>query len=164
VKQDGDLEQMIWNVPEIIWKLSEMVALEAGDIIMTGTPAACLRAAARATSSSARSRAVGKVSVTIGPNSDPHLRQRSEPRRWPRILSMSPSSRRRFAAAQEEARGSHHRRHPAVDEQDVPVDERRCVAREENRRALKSSTLPQRPAGVRAQTQAENFSSAITRC
>ena len=39
VKQDGDLEQMIWNVPEIIWKLSEMVALEAGDIIMTGTPA-----------------------------------------------------------------------------------------------------------------------------
>ena len=39
VRQDGDLEQMIWNVPEIIWKLSEMVALEAGDIIMTGTPA-----------------------------------------------------------------------------------------------------------------------------
>jgi fumarylpyruvate hydrolase len=38
VKQDGDLEQMIWNVPEIIWKLSEMVALEAGDLIMTGTP------------------------------------------------------------------------------------------------------------------------------
>jgi fumarylpyruvate hydrolase len=39
VKQDGDLEQMIWNVPETISKLSEMVALEAGDIIMTGTPA-----------------------------------------------------------------------------------------------------------------------------
>ena len=29
---------MIWNVPETISKLSEMVALEAGDIIMTGTP------------------------------------------------------------------------------------------------------------------------------
>ena len=28
VKQDGDLEQMIWNVPEMISKLSEMVALE----------------------------------------------------------------------------------------------------------------------------------------
>src|SRR6266446_6358565 len=39
VKQDGDLEQMIWNVPEVIWKLSEMVALAPGDIIMTGTPA-----------------------------------------------------------------------------------------------------------------------------
>lgn len=39
VKQDGDLEQMIWNVPETIWKLSEMVELAAGDIIMTGTPA-----------------------------------------------------------------------------------------------------------------------------
>lgn len=39
VKQEGDLEQMIWNVPETIAKLSEMVALEAGDIIMTGTPA-----------------------------------------------------------------------------------------------------------------------------
>ena len=38
MRQDGDLEQMIWNVPEIISKLSEMVALEAGDIIMTGTP------------------------------------------------------------------------------------------------------------------------------
>src|SRR6266705_560051 len=39
VTQDGDLEQMIWNVPEIIWKLSEIVELAAGDIIMTGTPA-----------------------------------------------------------------------------------------------------------------------------
>ena len=38
MRQDGDLEQLIWNVPEIIAKLSEMVALEAGDIIMTGTP------------------------------------------------------------------------------------------------------------------------------
>jgi fumarylpyruvate hydrolase len=38
VRQDGDLEQLIWNVPEIISKLSEMVTLEAGDIIMTGTP------------------------------------------------------------------------------------------------------------------------------
>ena len=30
---------MIWNVPEIIAKLSQQVALDAGDIIMTGTPA-----------------------------------------------------------------------------------------------------------------------------
>ena len=39
VKQDGNLDQMIWNVPETIWKLSEMVELAPGDIIMTGTPA-----------------------------------------------------------------------------------------------------------------------------
>ena len=38
VRQDGDLAQMIWNVPEVIGKLSEMVELAAGDIIMTGTP------------------------------------------------------------------------------------------------------------------------------
>src|SRR5712691_5519868 len=38
VRQDGDLAQMIWNVREVIGKLSEMVELAAGDIIMTGTP------------------------------------------------------------------------------------------------------------------------------
>jgi len=30
---------LIWSVPEIIAKLSAQVALAAGDIIMTGTPA-----------------------------------------------------------------------------------------------------------------------------
>jgi fumarylpyruvate hydrolase len=38
MRQDGNLDQMIWKVPEIISKLSEMVELAAGDIIMTGTP------------------------------------------------------------------------------------------------------------------------------
>jgi fumarylpyruvate hydrolase len=38
LRQDGDLAQMIWNVPEVIAKLSEMVELAAGDVIMTGTP------------------------------------------------------------------------------------------------------------------------------
>ena len=38
-KQPGDLSELIWNVPEIIWKLSQQVELAAGDIIMTGTPA-----------------------------------------------------------------------------------------------------------------------------
>src|SRR3954470_5576140 len=37
--QKGDLTELIWNVPEIIWQLSQQVALAAGDIIMTGTPA-----------------------------------------------------------------------------------------------------------------------------
>ena len=38
-RQKGDLSEMIWNVAEIISKLSLQVALGAGDIIMTGTPA-----------------------------------------------------------------------------------------------------------------------------
>jgi fumarylpyruvate hydrolase len=38
-KQKGDLSEMIWNVPEIIAKLSLQVSLGAGDTIMTGTPA-----------------------------------------------------------------------------------------------------------------------------
>lgn len=38
-RQTGDLSEMIWNVPEIINKLSQQVELAAGDIIMTGTPA-----------------------------------------------------------------------------------------------------------------------------
>ena len=38
-KQKGDLSEMIWNVPEIIAKLSLQVSLGAGDISMTGTPA-----------------------------------------------------------------------------------------------------------------------------
>ena len=38
-QQKGDLTELIWSVPEIIEKLSEQVALVAGDIIMTGTPA-----------------------------------------------------------------------------------------------------------------------------
>lgn len=38
-KQKGDLTEMIWNVSEIIAKLSLQVTLGAGDIILTGTPA-----------------------------------------------------------------------------------------------------------------------------
>ena len=37
--QKGDLTELIWKVPEIIWQLSQQVKLAAGDIIMTGTPA-----------------------------------------------------------------------------------------------------------------------------
>lgn len=37
-KQQGDLNQMIWKVPEIIAELSKLFTLAAGDVIMTGTP------------------------------------------------------------------------------------------------------------------------------
>ena len=39
VRQEGDLNQMIWKVPEIIAKLSETFALAPGDVILSGTPA-----------------------------------------------------------------------------------------------------------------------------
>ncbi|WP_204351990.1 fumarylacetoacetate hydrolase family protein, partial [Klebsiella pneumoniae] len=39
IKQDGNIDQMIWNVAEIISKLSQQVSVGAGDLIMTGTPA-----------------------------------------------------------------------------------------------------------------------------
>lgn len=38
-RQDGDLGQMIWKLPEIISYLSEYFELAAGDVILTGTPA-----------------------------------------------------------------------------------------------------------------------------
>lgn len=39
VKQDADLTEMIWPVPDVIALLSQSMALQAGDLIMTGTPA-----------------------------------------------------------------------------------------------------------------------------
>lgn len=39
VKQDADLAELIWSVPEIISILSHSIALAPGDLIMTGTPA-----------------------------------------------------------------------------------------------------------------------------
>jgi len=39
VKQDADLNELIWSVPEIISILSHSIALQPGDLIMTGTPA-----------------------------------------------------------------------------------------------------------------------------
>jgi fumarylpyruvate hydrolase len=39
MKQQGDLNQMIWKVPEAISYLSGLFRLAPGDLIMTGTPA-----------------------------------------------------------------------------------------------------------------------------
>lgn len=38
IKQEGDLNQMIWKVPEMIAYLSEYFELAPGDVIMSGTP------------------------------------------------------------------------------------------------------------------------------
>ena len=39
VRQDGDLDQMIWKVPEMIGYLSGLFTLRPGDLIFSGTPA-----------------------------------------------------------------------------------------------------------------------------
>ncbi len=39
VRQQSLLEQMIWNVPEILHELSKLFALRAGDLVFMGTPA-----------------------------------------------------------------------------------------------------------------------------
>lgn len=39
IRQSGDLDQMIWKVPEMIAYLSTWFALAAGDVILSGTPA-----------------------------------------------------------------------------------------------------------------------------
>lgn len=38
-RQDADLAELIWGVPEIVSELSTLFALEPGDLIYTGTPA-----------------------------------------------------------------------------------------------------------------------------
>lgn len=66
VKQDADLEEMIWKTPEIISILSGLVDLKPGDVIMTGTPEgvgplvagdSCVVAIA----------GLGEIETTIGP-------------------------------------------------------------------------------------------------
>ena len=39
VKQDGDLSELIWPIPDIIAILSQSMRLEPGDLIFSGTPA-----------------------------------------------------------------------------------------------------------------------------
>ena len=39
VRQDSNIDQMIWSIPDQIAFLSQYYTLEAGDLIMTGTPA-----------------------------------------------------------------------------------------------------------------------------
>lgn len=38
LRQSGDLSDMIWPVPNVLAHLSQLVRLEAGDLIFTGTP------------------------------------------------------------------------------------------------------------------------------
>ena len=39
MRQDADISQLIWSVPEIIAFVSSSMTLQPGDLIFTGTPA-----------------------------------------------------------------------------------------------------------------------------
>jgi fumarylpyruvate hydrolase len=39
MRQQGDISQLIWNIPEVIAELSTLFRLQPGDLIFTGTPA-----------------------------------------------------------------------------------------------------------------------------
>lgn len=39
IRQDGDINQMIWKIPEMIATLSQFFELRPGDLILSGTPA-----------------------------------------------------------------------------------------------------------------------------
>jgi len=66
VRQDGDLAQMIWNVPETISKLSEIVELKAGDVVFTGTPSGVGQTVA-GDKLACEIEGVGTLNVTLGP-------------------------------------------------------------------------------------------------
>jgi fumarylpyruvate hydrolase len=74
VKQDGDLEQMIWDVPGVINQLSQMVGLEAGDVIMTGTPAGVGQIAV-GDKLECEIEGVGKLTVTMAPMEKEYVKQ-----------------------------------------------------------------------------------------
>jgi len=65
-RQDGDLAQMIWPVPDIIAKLSALFTLAPGDLIFTGTPAGvgALEPGDRAAASI---EGIGTLEIAIGP-------------------------------------------------------------------------------------------------
>jgi fumarylpyruvate hydrolase len=64
VKQEGDLNQMIWKVPEMISYLSEYFELEPGDVIMSGTPAG-VGPVVRGDTMEAMIEGVGTLTVTV---------------------------------------------------------------------------------------------------
>ena len=65
MRQEGDLDQMIWSVPETISHLSHLVALVAGDLIYSGTPAG-VGAVERGDKLEGHVDGVGDLTITIG--------------------------------------------------------------------------------------------------
>ena len=66
IKQDADISDLIWNVPEIIAFASRSIRLKAGDVIMTGTPAG-VGAIVEGDKVEGAVDGVGSISITIAP-------------------------------------------------------------------------------------------------
>lgn len=66
VRQDQDVADLIWSVPEIIAICSKSMALAPGDVIMTGTPAGVGAVVAGDTLTGGVA-GVGEISLTLGP-------------------------------------------------------------------------------------------------
>jgi len=64
LRQSGDLNQMIWKVPEMIAYLSRFYDIEAGDVIMSGTPAG-VGAVQRGDVMLGRIEGLGSLEVTV---------------------------------------------------------------------------------------------------
>lgn len=64
IRQEGDLNQMIWKVPEMISYLSEYFELAAGDVILSGTPSG-VAPVVRGDSMVASIEGLGRMMVTV---------------------------------------------------------------------------------------------------
>ncbi len=64
LRQEGDMNQMIWKVPEMIAYLSEYFELQAGDVIMSGTPSG-VGAVVRGDKMEAAIDGLGSLTVTV---------------------------------------------------------------------------------------------------
>ncbi|NNU80894.1 fumarylacetoacetate hydrolase family protein [Halovulum dunhuangense] len=64
LRQQGDLNQMIWKVPEMISYLSEYFELAPGDVIMSGTPSG-VNAVVRGDRMHCRIEGLGELEVVV---------------------------------------------------------------------------------------------------
>ncbi len=69
VRQDGDIAQLIWDVPEIVSIVSASMRLHAGDLIFTGTPAGVGPVQAGDAMTGGID-GLGEIAITIGPAED----------------------------------------------------------------------------------------------
>ena len=65
LRQEGDLNQMIWKVPEQIAYLSEYYELAGGDVILSGTPSG-VAAVERGDTMELDIAGLGQMTVTVG--------------------------------------------------------------------------------------------------
>jgi len=67
MRQSSNIDQLTWSIPEIISHLSQYETLQAGDLIMTGTPEG-VGSVVRGDTLVGNITGLGKIKVTIGGN------------------------------------------------------------------------------------------------